>query len=453
MNSQDTTAEAVFVFTENELSREMLYTEFEAILDGFIPLTEFANQQIRAVYVRVVKGFYLKAAVFFRIGFDSQGLADSRWNVPLEQLADISAKGPDLGAGPIRLACLTQCAIAWHQQKLWQPEQECFNSIRLALKRNRLGLAFAETVPTEPSLQVHSQPTLSSSFSAIHPDSDEQGSWRAQETEALARDALLQKAETKQYVMSLADKHRKSVNVLKKKHFQEVENLHNQIRKLQQQLAAAIQQASELSEERLLHLEKIEGLQEYFNCKLGNLKTLDEGNLQQLKSQMHEEKTQALAQLERETQAQLKEKDTAISQLIRERAELSNEVLVLKADNAQLLNDSGQGYLNKLHQAGVSLGSFQLGAGHITLPVDDVPIFMEDREGYVAQRCGVSKRHFQRWLVHFHNPNCTHNVGSDYSCQRGLVRIDRPGLFVEGTSDRCELHKEYHTALASQRVS
>src|SRR3546814_11336154 len=64
------------------------------------------------------------ALVLFFLDFDDSGLADSTWNIPLRHLAEHASAGPDMGAGPVRLACRSQCPVAWHQSQLWDPEMK-----------------------------------------------------------------------------------------------------------------------------------------------------------------------------------------------------------------------------------------------------------------------------------------------------------------------------------------
>lgn len=51
--------------------------------------------------------------------------------------------GPDLGAGPIRLCCRSQCPVDWHVQDLWDPDMNqqpnAFIVLRDLVKQNRLG--------------------------------------------------------------------------------------------------------------------------------------------------------------------------------------------------------------------------------------------------------------------------------------------------------------------------
>jgi hypothetical protein len=82
--------------------------------------------------------------VFFTFRVDEDGLANSNFNLPLRYLADNAGPGPDLGAGPIRLACRGQCPVPWHSVNMWEPVSDAeTGSIELVQKiiwRNRLGL-------------------------------------------------------------------------------------------------------------------------------------------------------------------------------------------------------------------------------------------------------------------------------------------------------------------------
>ncbi|WP_111641905.1 hypothetical protein [Marinimicrobium alkaliphilum] len=140
----DAYTEAVFLFEEDRLQREMLFSEFEAILDGVVPETGYANQKVKGAYLHINTNLCITAAVFFTIGFDSRGVVDTRWNLPLDRLASTAGRGPDLGAGPIRIASYSQCPVEWHQKHLWDPLDDeldnHFEVLRAAVQRNRLSV-------------------------------------------------------------------------------------------------------------------------------------------------------------------------------------------------------------------------------------------------------------------------------------------------------------------------
>ena len=156
---------AVFFWgKQGGVTRQMLYSEFEALLDGLVALPDYNDEDVKASYVLISRTGKLQAIVFFKIYFDEEGRADSGWNVPVEKLANISGKGPDLGSGPIRLACRSQCAINWHQNDLWDPDMtpgaNDFIKVRKAVEANRLRLKFEESMDDIPTLESAEPPTV-----------------------------------------------------------------------------------------------------------------------------------------------------------------------------------------------------------------------------------------------------------------------------------------------------
>ena len=76
-------SEAIVFFEDGVVSKEMTYSEFEAILDGVVGMDDFAGDTLKAAFVVVNGRLKVTAAVLFRIGFDRQGYADRSWNLPL----------------------------------------------------------------------------------------------------------------------------------------------------------------------------------------------------------------------------------------------------------------------------------------------------------------------------------------------------------------------------------
>ncbi len=148
MQKKPQMAEAVLFFNDSGVCKEMLYPEFEALLDGLVRMPEYADRQMHLAYVLINPRLQARAAVFFYLDFDEQGGADTGWNLPLRNLAERAGRGPDMGGGPIRLACRSQCPVSWHQMHLWDPESSAgrnhFVLIRDALRRNQLGLLVDE---------------------------------------------------------------------------------------------------------------------------------------------------------------------------------------------------------------------------------------------------------------------------------------------------------------------
>lgn len=136
--------EAVMFFSEQGIAREMLYPEFEALLDGLVTAVDFADETVEAVFLQINHRLRVRSAVFFTIDFDLDGNINRLWNMPLRNIAEKAGRGPDMGGGPIRLACLGFCNIKAYQPNLWKPGQRAGKAdlawIKQAVTDNALGI-------------------------------------------------------------------------------------------------------------------------------------------------------------------------------------------------------------------------------------------------------------------------------------------------------------------------
>ena len=149
--------EAIILFGKKVVAKEMRYSEFEAVLDGVVGITELANREICAAYVKITPALKVHSLVTFQIEFNERGFADEDWNIPLRHLAENAGPGPDLGAGPIRLACRSQCSVSWYQRELGEPNQrdiDHFYLLQEAVTRNKLGLITNDELDAIPILSV-----------------------------------------------------------------------------------------------------------------------------------------------------------------------------------------------------------------------------------------------------------------------------------------------------------
>lgn len=211
MQKKPQMAEAVLFFNDSGVCKEMLYPEFEALLDGLVRMPEYADRQMHLAYVLINPRLQARAAVFFYLDFDEQGGADTGWNLPLRNLAERAGRGPDMGGGPIRLACRSQCPVSWHQMHLWDPESSAgrnhFVLIRDALRRNQLGLLVdEEPAAVEPQrLQMAAEEQWYAAGPAA-PKAAPAEPPRKQEDEQAARLAQLVKQQ-RQQLAALARQH------------------------------------------------------------------------------------------------------------------------------------------------------------------------------------------------------------------------------------------------------
>ncbi|HDY99210.1 MAG TPA: hypothetical protein ENH72_12065 [Pseudomonas sabulinigri] len=170
--------EAVMFFSERGICKEMLFPEFEALLDGLVASPEFADETVEAVFVQINSRLQVRAGVFFTLDFDLDGYVNRLWNMPLRQLAEKAERGPDMGGGPIRLVCLGYNKLPNYRPLLWKPGQRAGSNdlalVKDAVKRNTLGILGDDEeaigILSPERLQVAAEDTWYGSGVIIDPD-------------------------------------------------------------------------------------------------------------------------------------------------------------------------------------------------------------------------------------------------------------------------------------------
>lgn len=438
-------SEAVLFIQNNRISREMLYSEFEAVLDSYVPI-DMANQQANAVYLRVNNQLCITAAVFFLINFDEGGFADKRWNVPLEQLADNSARGPDLGAGPIRLACRSQCCIAWHQQNLWDPDMKTgsndFVLLKKYIKSNRLGLPFVEVVQPE----VKETPAVAATIApnkAVTKELEKRLTQKLRrEFEQEFRDHMAQLLkEQRLRVLTLNSKKQQELQQLQQEHQHRIQEYRGRMTQQQQDLQLQKELNRELKEKIEGQAKKIEGVREYYEHKLKSAQ-LDEGaQLQALKNNYDAELQAKVEAATVELKETLQLRDIELLYRTEQEASQDAEIKRLREENQVLLQNSSEQLLEKLADAGLNFVAYHPGAGHLTIPLADMGLYLDDPTAYAAAKCGVSVPQYTDWLEHYKSPVCRALKAGGVQCGDAIERVATPSQFHTGENDRCDRHK------------
>ncbi|WP_193075319.1 hypothetical protein [Pseudomonas sp. FME51] len=226
--------EAVMFFSEHGISREMLFPEFEALLDGLVAAPECADETIEAVFLQINHRLHVRAAVFITIDFDLDGYVNRLWNLPLRQLAEKASRGPDMGGGPIRLACLG-FGSSQYQANMWKPRQRGGKAdltlIKSAVTRNALGILGddeeARAILAGDNLQVAAEDTWYGNSPVLGADAQ-----RKPEPAHAAELATLQKThagEVAEYLRQVTELQSR-LNVQEQIHRQEMSNLRVQYR-------------------------------------------------------------------------------------------------------------------------------------------------------------------------------------------------------------------------------
>lgn len=399
---------AVFFMDSGRVARQMRASEFDAFLDGYVGLSDLAETDVRAVWVELGSDLLVRALVFFRIWFDEEGCADLSWNLPVEALARRGGKGPDLGAGPIRLVCRSLCPEPQYAGELWDPDMRPghndFHAIRRAVEANSLRFRKVETVD-ESQIPV---------LRAEEPKADED-----RENRQRARLAQLIR-EQRLRIKTLQTVHRDAMADLQREHRLELQALRNRYSELEQayqrQRVENEQLRARLSETHARCLAMEEELQQ----------AVDAGRRED--SQASAELVLLREQLQRR-QRELELRDERITALEKELRELKEQ---------EPAEDSLLGYLK---QQAVFLVAFQPGVGHITLPYDDIGTYFRNPMAYAAAHCGLNEPAYRDWLDHYENPVCRHEDETGKRCGAPVLRVSQPAEFRRGTDDRCEKHR------------
>lgn len=459
--------EAVLFFEKDQVTKEMTYSEFEAILDGVVGLNDFAGEKIRAAFVIVNGRLQVTGIALFTITFDRQGFADKAWNLPLRHLVDTGGSGPDLGAGSVRLSCKSQCSVSWHTGMLWDPDlspkSNTFTRIREAVATNRLHLPTSvEVEPVMTTSPLQPPPNWGVAPAAPPPVSPWANHGQPPPTLLPGWGGMDDAGMTESQLAVLESEHRKKIAALIRQQRLHIQTLTNES---QQSLAATklqyekdlqiarIEIARLRSEHESLHTQNI-ALREQNESQRKQLESLKKSH--ELEAQEVQRNEQQIEALRNEYSELMEQKIQEATAKLKEDIELRNmelmyrhevakqlreELCQLRKDKIRLVNEGGDKFLERLENLGVSFIAFHPGAGHISIPLGDMAEYMENPTAYAANRCLVSEEHYRHWHAHYQKPECQAPLTNDKVCGCRIRRMDVPSQFLPGESDRCDKHK------------
>lgn len=435
--------EAVFFFDQARITRELLYTEFEAILDGFIPVPECADAQVNAAYAQVGPTLTLAGVVFFQISFDDKGMVDRRWNLPLQQLLGVAAPGPDLGDGPIRLACYSQCPIAWHQQSLWdpsmQPESNSFVALHQAVRANRLGFIAAPKASKTGSSREAIAPLGEDAF--IKERAALEQKLHDYYTAELNKQVGQLVNEQQLQLATLRRDKEAALQGLQQEHQERLAAYQQELQRLAQENKELHERNHSLKETLDVQASKVEGMREYFVHKLNAAQQVESSQIQLLQDNFALELDAKIRAATAELREMLDMREVELFYRHQNESALKEEIVQLKQDNQQLLKNSGDQLLSRLVKAGVNLVSYLPGLGEVAIPLEDIGVFLEDPQHYAAQKVGVSEALYLAWLAHHQSPCCNAVNARGETCGEPVRLLESPLEFHPGESDRCTQHQ------------
>lgn len=465
MDPTQNSHEAILFFADGKISREMLYAEFEALLDCVVPMLDFRGRDVQSAYVRFDDRLNVSALVLFILNFDDAGYVDRDWNVPIQMLAERADSGPDLGNGPIRLAVRSNCPVAGQDEKMWDPAQETLTLIRERLAMNRLGIDISDSTRQQASARA-SQSAAPPGGSPFAPPQMEVSYGASAATAAVGMPqpgSMPQAAAMQQPMMNQAgmapgaaadamlammQQSNAQIAMLREQHQNELVAMQQRLTVAQQQIQALenekhllLQQLSNASDEgestRREMLSRVDELQQEMDANLA-------ASVEQARLQFEEdlrgrqaEFDRLVAEADEKVDNARRERQVAVDQMAALRGELTD----LRRDKMRLLDDGADNFFDQLRSRNIKFVSFQPGAGHLTIGMDELSDFIDNTEKFVATKCGVTVEQYKLWLNHYNHAVCQGTGGNGQQCAKPLQRQLKPAEFVTGLHDRCDIHK------------
>ena len=394
--------EAVFILHQHDVVASYWLADFEQRVRRQSSLASIASDKLLAAYVQIGNHRCAEAIVLFEIPLqrDSSevGVPVSDWYMPLRRLADSAGRGPNMGAGRIKLACQTQCSISWHADSLWEPVTSDFMAIRKALRDNRLAAGATTAQSAEKTVDP---------VSAVE---------RVSGTSASSL---------------LAQKHTDpEVEELKRTLRNEVEAYRNQLAQLQHEI------------------ERQRGMNEKLNrqtqASMAHDHHDDVEQLRQLHCQQVADLEQQIEQLKSELELALHNSTTdtgvdAGSAPATESGADNDQMLRLEQQVENLEEQSIDRFVSRIGGLDAVLVAFHPGAGHLTITPDNMKLYADNPIAYAAQKCFVGEEEYRNWLDHYDDPRCQ-------QCQAEIPRVEQPRDFEYRLSAFCKLHKRANLA-------
>lgn len=478
-------SELVLLWEGESIDKAMMFSDFQATLDGYVGISTYAGEEKRAAYVQLDDYLKVRSCVLFTIDFDAAGFPVRSWNLPLRHMAEIAGRGPDMGGGPINLVCRSQCPISWHAPSLWDPVMQpaALNSFMQIAQEVKIACDRFSLRPLRPNPVAPASPYIDADIpvltdaapvSAATPKaaipSAAPAEW-AQERERLLERLTEQQlhintlgTDKNETIARLGFMHQQQVDILEAQNSKllsqhkatkaQSDVQREQIEALRQQISGVQRLEDNLAQERRLHEEQLAAL---MHAKLGEETQKFEGLLKQKdqefvsrEARLKAEHQLALEQRMGEEAARFRLQMDALRAELNYREDtlngLSRELAELKSGVAQREQGVADEFLHRLEALGINFVVFHAGVGHVSVPVAELATYVSNPVAYAAARCMVNEEQYRRWLAHYESPRCSTLLG-EKCCDARLIRTDSPTRFVPGQSDRCARHQAADTAI------
>ena len=469
--------DVIYFIEDNNVIKEMEFGEFEAVLDGVVSEADFAGDEHQAVFAKVDTRLNILSAVFFLIEFDGEGALKLGWNIPLEQLAETAAYGPQLNGTHVRLACRSQCPIPWLAGELWEPDLSAQNNTLKLLaaqaKQNKLGLYVEQTtnaasiVSTQASAnadsadgQIASERTDAVSLQQATGEDYKRVVDALTEREEMLRANLRQKRKEERdrallqqrdnmaqgikklraQLSNAKNKYEQDIETLKKDRKELIDTLNRKVEQLSAQLLTVEQKSVALKDENNVLSEQVRIQKEQHDQHIVDIADKNGFDHETLRKHMRRELQAKLIEHTSELESKLELKEVEANYREEQIKRLQRDIASLKSNaiegpSADFLQEAQRFEENGMHFV-VSLPVI----GPIRIPAQELSAYRLDAEAYLASRNGMTKELFSAWWAMARNPVCNYKHADGTYCGTPIKAV-KPQDFELGYSDRCEDHE------------
>jgi len=340
----------------------------------------------------------------------------------------------------VRIACHSHCPTPHLRSFLWDPDlsprNNQLNSIKRAVKQNRLGLTFKDEVsPSATGFSEQDKQRFEMEISAR----------LRREYAQEFRDHMAQLLKEQRLRISTSrEEFRQEILDIKLDYEDRIKSLQEKLAETDQELKSQILSNADLRESEVSQLGRVEAIRDYYEQKLQNLEnahtSVDRQYLQNMETEL---RTKYDAE-SRELKATLQTREVELLYRNELEVQLHDEIARLREQNQQSLTHTGEQLLTRLVESGISLVSFQPGAGHLTIPITEVFKYLDDPTAYSAEKCSVSKERYVDWLTHYRMPVCQNILENEQVCGANIERIENPIDFKPGESNCCDNCRKKH---------
>jgi hypothetical protein len=256
-------------------------------------------------------------------------------------------------------------------------------------------------------------------------------------------------------VSSLQEEHQLQLATLKSSLQQQVDQVHQHYQMQAAQFKEALVSTKQLYKDEKRRTQQ---LKEKLATQLNEFQRV-RGELQQSTSQQRDQGEAKLAQAQQQFEVELKARVEQASTELKEMLEmrevelfyreeqlgtLREEIARLRQERERLITKSGDSVLQHLVENGVAFVAYQPGAEAMSIPIAELPRYLDSPLAYVAEKCSVTVDQYQQWLHHHELPVCCalHTDGS--MCGEPIDKVERPSQFIAAVSDRCSQHAELY---------